>query len=292
MRVLHIDSGKEMRGGQWQVLHLLSTLGNGHQLLCAADGPLMSAALERGIDARPLTVTQLLQLSRTADLIHAHDARSHTWAASLCYGRIIVSRRVAFPVGQSWLSRWKYRRPSHFIAVSHYVKSTLHDAGVAPENVSVVYDGVPLPPRRGDGELILAPASADPMKGTDLLDEAARLAGIRIKYSHDLPADLHNARLFVYITRAEGLGSAALLAMAAGVPVVASRVGGLPEIVREGETGLLTSNDPAEIAAVIHQALSNRGDLCCKARDWVERNCTIERMAANTSSVYEKVLAC
>ena len=292
MRVLHIDSGREMRGGQWQALHLLSALGNGHQLLCAAGGPLMAAAIGKGIEARPFTVAALLELSRSADLIHAHDARSHTWAVTLAAVPVVVSRRVAFPVAQTWLSRWKYRKPAHFIAVSDYVKSTLADAGVPEQKISVVYDGVPLPPERGSGDLIVAPASADPMKGSDLLDKAAAIAGVSVTYSHDLPCDLRRARLFVYITRAEGLGSAALLAMAAGVPIVASRTGGLPEIVRDGETGLLTENEPAEIARAISRALQQPGDFCCRGREWVEQNCTVEKMAAKTASVYRKVLGC
>ena len=46
--------------------------------------------------------------------------------------------------------------------------------------------------------------------------------------------------MFVYITESEGLGSAVLLAMAAGTPVIASRVGGLPEAIEDGVNGLLT----------------------------------------------------
>ncbi len=55
--------------------------------------------------------------------------------------------------------------------------------------------------------------------------------------------------MFLYITHKEGLGSAALLAMASGVPVVASRVGGLPEIVDDGGTGFFVENHPEAIAA-------------------------------------------
>ena len=53
MQVLHLDSGKEMRGGQWQVLSLLKGLGAGNLLLTPADGPLMAAAKACGIAVEP-----------------------------------------------------------------------------------------------------------------------------------------------------------------------------------------------------------------------------------------------
>jgi len=51
MRILHLDAGREMRGGQWQVLRLIEGLagaGVGSRLLARAGAPLDSAARERG----------------------------------------------------------------------------------------------------------------------------------------------------------------------------------------------------------------------------------------------------
>jgi glycosyltransferase involved in cell wall biosynthesis len=63
--------------------------------------------------------------------------------------------------------------------------------------------------------------------------------------------------LFIMPSLAEGLGSAALLANAYGIPVVASRVGGLPEIIEEAETGwLVPPGSPQDLAgAIAHAAL-------------------------------------
>src|SRR5262249_39326417 len=99
---------------------------------------------------------------------------------------------------------------------------------------------------------------------------------------------------FVYITDLEGLGSAALLAMAAGVPVVASGVGGLPEIVEDGVNGLLTSNAPAAVANAIQRLLADRAlasRLAACARIRVEQKFSIDRMVHDTVQVYERILA-
>ncbi|HYI97803.1 MAG TPA: glycosyltransferase family 4 protein [Bryobacteraceae bacterium] len=292
MRVLHLDSGKEMRGGQWQVLSLLRGLGAGNLLLTPADGPLMVAAQACGLQAEPLTMLSLGGRARQFDLVHAHDARSHTWAATLPGVPIVVSRRVGFPVQKTFLSRWKYGRASRYLAVSEHVKRTLVEAEIPEEKISVVYDGVDCPSAVASGQRVIAPATLDPMKGSDLAQEAARLARVDLQFSTNLPADLPSAALLVYITRSEGLGSAALLAMAHGVPVVASRVGGLPEIVNNCETGILTDNEPAAIAAAIRRALILRERLSANARRCIEEQFSSKNMIEKTREVYDRVVPC
>src|SRR5579872_4033746 len=100
MRILHIDTGREMRGGQWQVLHLMQGLGERGIpacLLSPRKSALFQAAESVGLNVRPLRPFTPLAMARKFDLVHAHDARAHTLSL-LCPKSLIVSRRVAFPV--------------------------------------------------------------------------------------------------------------------------------------------------------------------------------------------------
>ena len=281
-----------MRGGQWQVLRLIDGLRNaGHEsaLLARAGSPLSAEAQRRGMDLHAWTLRSIWKRGRAADLTHAHDARSHTAAVMAGITRLVVSRRVAFPVQPNPVSRWKYRHDEHYIAVSRMVKQTLVDAGIAPSRITVVYDGVPMQPP-SHGSEIMVQESPDPGKVTALALQAVKRAVFDARASHDLERDIAHAGLFLYITQSEGLGSAVLLAMAAGVPVIASDVGGLPEIVEHESTGLLTANTPDAIAGCVRRLMQDRALaqlLAARARAMVEERFSVEQMVAGTIAVYE-----
>jgi len=280
-----------MRGGQWQALRLHRGLvERGHEsfLLAREGAPLLLAAQEAKLPCGVLYPLALMKVSRGFDLGHAHDARSHTMGAVFARVPLVVSRRVAFPVGDSVLSRWKYHRARLFLAVSRHVAEQLRSAGVEERRIAVVYDGVPVPAESAWGDAILAPRTLDPRKGTALAKAAARLAGIEIEMSGNLEADLPRARALVYLTRSEGLGSGILLGMAYGITVIASRVGGIPELIEDGVNGILVDNDPEAVAAALSRMDPKLGQA---ARETVKERFTERHMIEATLSSYERVLA-
>src|SRR5690349_5318428 len=292
MQILHIDSGAEMRGGQWQVLRLIEGLrAQGHEsrLLARTGSPLFENAQRCGFEVHALRLRSVAQQSRAADVVHAHDARSHTAAVLVAPARLVVSRRVAFAIGRNPFSRWKYQRASHYTAVSKFVARMLGEAGVAPSRISVIYDGVPVE-RPSEGPDIIVPYTTDPRKGMALALAGVKRTGLTALTSRHLEQDLAHAALFIYITHSEGLGSAVLMAMAAGVPVIASNVGGLPEIVEHESTGLLTANTPDAIAASVRRLMQDRRlaqSLAVRARALVQEKFSMEQMVAGTIAVYE-----
>jgi glycosyltransferase involved in cell wall biosynthesis len=298
MRILHLDSGRQMRGGQYQVLALLDGLrAAGHEcLLLAREGaPLAQAERTRGFAVEPLGLWRIARRSRAVDLVHAHDAHAHTLAALACTRPLVVARRVAFPMRDSVISIWKYARAGYYIAVSECVKNTLVDAGVDAARIDVVYDGVEPRPATVAGSRVVSLYSDDPGKGMALVRAAAERAEVEVDFARDLNSALQRARLFIYITSSEGLGSAVLAAMAAGVPVVASRVGGLPEIVVDNETGVLTGNAPDQIARAMRRLLDDpalAARCAAQARARVEKEFTVDRMVCDTLRVYQRLLAC
>jgi spore coat protein SA len=94
----------------------------------------------------------------------------------------------------------------------------------------------------------------------------------------------------------EGLGLVFLEAAAAGLPVIATRRGGIPEVVRDGETGLLLDryDNDDELATKIIKLLEDaplRQRLGQQGRAWVEANFSWEKIANTLEAFYDEVLA-
>ncbi len=289
MRILHLDSGREMRGGQWQVLRLHEGLiERGHEsLLLAYEGsPLLSAAIGRSLPCSPLHRWRIGLQSREFDIVHAHDAHSHTLGAVFVRVPLVVSRRVAFKVRTSPASRWKYRRPALFLAVSRFVAGELRRAGVDENRIAVVYDGVPVPDEPARGDAILVPQTLDPAKGMALAKAAASRAGVSIQSSTDLEADLPRARALIYLSKSEGLGSGILLGMAYGVTVIASDTGGIPELIQDGVNGILVANEQDAVAAAFRHIDDKLGRA---ARRTVMEGFSVPHMVQATLDAYTQV---
>jgi len=106
---------------------------------------------------------------------------------------------------------------------------------------------------------------------------------------------LHAFDLFCAPSLQEGLGLSVLDAMARGTAVVASRVGGLPDLIRDGETGRLTGpGDPASLAKGIRSMAEDpegRRRMGAAGRRFVEREFTLARMIGDTEQVYGPLIS-
>ena len=113
-------------------------------------------------------------------------------------------------------------------------------------------------------------------------------------YVDDVAGWFHAVSVFAMPSLEEGLGTSVLDAMAAGVPVVASNAGGLPEMVRDGLDGLLVPpGDPTSLAKALARVLTDPAEharLSEAARRRVAEEFHVDRMVEQTLEVYEEAL--
>jgi glycosyltransferase involved in cell wall biosynthesis len=174
-----------------------------------------------------------------------------------------------------------------------------------------------------DRPIVLTPARLDPVKGhAFLLEAAAELPDVAFVLAGDGPerkalgdqadrlgigdrvlflgqrADigdlLANCDLVVLPSLSEGFGLAAIEAMIAGAPVLATTAGALPEIIRDGVTGMMVPPaNPSALASSIRTLLGDRmlaRRLAEAGRDQAQREFGAERMVERVTAVYLDVL--
>jgi glycosyltransferase involved in cell wall biosynthesis len=212
------------------------------------------------------------------------------------------------------------------ICVSRHERAAAMQLGITSEKLVVVHNG--LPRRRPEpmpGNIAWPPGARrllfvgrfDRQKGVDILFAAlnrlgssafACIVGDSLHTSlQDLPSNARyigwlnpsgleayyrSAELIVMPSRWEGLPLVALEAMRAGLPIVASNVGGLPEIVEDGETGLLIPpNDVDALVNAIRNLTSEQlDDMGANAAERFDRRWTTETAHQSVSEVYRRAL--
>ncbi len=111
---------------------------------------------------------------------------------------------------------------------------------------------------------------------------------------NDVPQILSTLDIFVLPSKSEGMPMVILEAMAAGLPVVATNVGGTPEVVIDGETGFLVPpGDPQALADVIKKLMDDpelRRKFGKAGRERVEKHFTIEETVRKTEELYLRLL--
>jgi sugar transferase (PEP-CTERM/EpsH1 system associated) len=138
----------------------------------------------------------------------------------------------------------------------------------------------------GDGSLR---GRLEELVAQERIQERVWLAGTR----EDVPRLLAGLDVFVLPSLAEGISNTILEAMACGLPVVATRVGGNEELVREAETGFLVPRaDPQAMAAALLKYVDNeamRAAHGATARSRAEDTFSIARMASRYLEVYDEL---
>jgi glycosyltransferase involved in cell wall biosynthesis len=243
--------------------------------------------------------------------------------------RLVVTRRVAFTPKQI---RLKYRHGiDAFIAISNAVKAVMVKAGVPAERIEVVYTGLPTPvvkrPRNWRRERGWPPTTVvcgvvgamTQEKGLDLIGGIARrlpgevfrrtrlvllggkgkggtsVSGVEgfdagfVEEIHDAMAGLD---VLWHPAKSEGLGTSVIDAMALGIPPIAFAVGGLPEVIEDGKSGLLIP--PGDVQAFMRGAADLITNDALRARlgegaRLRAREFSLERMIERTAEVYHRV---
>jgi glycosyltransferase involved in cell wall biosynthesis len=148
--------------------------------------------------------------------------------------------------------------------------------------------------RDANGEIVV-----DSVYRQELQDRVASLglAG-RVHFTglrKDVPQILAAAAVSVLPSVSEGISNTLLESMAAGVPVVASRVGGTPEVIDDGEHGLLVPpSDPEALAGAISRVLGDSllaAKLSANGRRRVAREFSFEAVVRQTEALYRQLLA-
>jgi len=130
------------------------------------------------------------------------------------------------------------------------------------------------------------------------IEQLARTHAEAVMLGHrdDVMAILDAADVLLHPSRIEAFPNALLEAMAASVPIVATSVGGIPEIVRHGDCGLLVEPQPApaRLAEEVGRLLGDaelRARMGAAGRQRFDDSFTLERWVGKTRTLYEEVLA-
>jgi glycosyltransferase involved in cell wall biosynthesis len=244
---------------------------------------------------------------------------------------LVVTRRVPFTPRSARMKYGS--RVARFIAISGAVKKAMVEGGIDAGRIDVVYSGIArtsstAPPRDWRGELgwpeesvvcgVVGAMTVE--KGIDTLDPIGRAipqqaqalvrlvllggdaAGIgtvgdipayRAGFVEEIGPAVAGLDILLHPSRAEGLGTAVLDAMSAGVPPIAFAVGGLTEVIGDGDSGILVPPaDTREFAASTARLVLDRelrSQLGAAARERA-KSFGADEMTKGVEAVYYRLL--
>jgi glycosyltransferase involved in cell wall biosynthesis len=267
------------------------------------------------------------------DIVHTHLVHADVYGALGAGRAAVVSTKHnddRFRLGPfRFVERALTRRARRVIAITEALERfCVEQVGLPAGKVEVVHyglDALPEPwgpspevPVPGDARVLLCVARLAEQKGVDVAvralarvrerepravlvvlgegPERPRLAGEGVYLPGrvgDVAAWYRRAELLVHPARWEGFGLALLEAMLAATPVVATRVSSAPEIVADGETGLLVPPDDAEALAEAILALLDDPSRAAAMGEAglarASREFSVAKMADRTAAAYASV---
>ncbi|MEJ2603969.1 MAG: glycosyltransferase family 4 protein [Gammaproteobacteria bacterium] len=280
------------------------------------------------------TIAEAARRARPAALIHVHDGRSIQSAAlahALFGLPYIVTRRVDNPIRSNPFTRWMYSRASALIALSEAIAHQLRafDARLQPEIIPSAWNPIDPDPEqlkalrssyrgafvvgnvgaldqahKGQLAIIAAARSLPQMlfvlvgSGRDealLREAAAGLGNVRFTGQvEDVASHLASFDIFAFPSLHEGLGSILLDALRLGVPIVASDVGGIPDIITDEVNGLLIPPGDGRALSAAIERLERETDLRQRLTTAGRRTAEAyspDAMTEGYAGVYQRILA-
>ncbi len=359
IRILHIETGKNLYGGAKQVLYLIRGLVEKnfgeHILVCSKENPIYThlqgkitlyAENIRG-ELDVLFLRKLLSIvaKEHPHILHIHSRRgADLWGwivGRILNVPIIITRRVDNPELALW-ARIKYNRCTRVITISHGIEKVLKREGVNEKKLSCIPSAVDTQeykptchntwflkefslskgntvvgmiaqfiPRKGHHLILEIASHLTPRYPNTIfllfgkgklreeikkeikkrhLQEKVRICGFR----KDMPRIIPCLDILIHPAYMEGLGVSLLQASACEVPIIASRVGGIPEIVRNGENGILVeAGNWKGFSQATEMLLKNkeiRIQMGKKGREIVKKYFSIPAMVDKYIKIYKETL--
>ena len=282
-------------------------------------------------DLDPALAWRVRRAARRADLVHTHLVHADVYGAFGARRLVSTKHNDdPFRTGAfRFVERALARRAKRIIAITESLaRFQVERVGLPAAKVEVIHYGLddlpqawgenPPDPLSPDARLLLCVCRLEPQKGIDVAIRALReIPGAQLvvlgegpqreELGHlareldvplylpgrvpDVAAWLRRADLLVHPVRWEGFGLALLEAMLASLPVVATKVSSIPEIVVDGETGLLVPpDDPGALAAAVNRVLADPSGYGERGRARARSDFSVAKMADRTLSVYETAL--
>lgn len=149
--------------------------------------------------------------------------------------------------------------------------------------------------RNPEARLVIVGSSQENPEYAEMLRDQAQAMGGSVEFHGPVAADqlareMARARSLVLPSSSEGLGRVIFEAMACGTPAIATRVGGMPDMVHDGETGLLVpADDQDALVSAVERALLHGDDMArmgANAREFARRFFSTDRYVAGYAEIF------